>query len=303
MSEAKELTVVPQVFPVVSFGEVNDQMIDALADEFKGLTAETPANYKLCKESVAVLRKGWVGVGKTKKTLNEGAYGWIGEVNGNAKHYTARLKEIAEPIQVEIAKADAVKQARIQAKRDKAREKQIAEENAASKEREAEHQAKINEEREQNARLTATLAEQTALLEELRAKQAADKEAANRKAAEQTALQEELRVIQEAEKERIQAIRDKEEAAKKLAADREASKSFALDIITLKNHLEAFKIIRIPKTQSYQAEQLLIDFQDAMEDAASKVWEAIHTHEKYAKLEEEVATPGDPQHDKFSLPF
>ncbi len=209
--------------PIVEYN-VSDAAIETLRAKFAGLTAATPAGYKLVTAAIGEVRSLRVAVEKKRKELKADALEFGRKVDSEAKRITAALESVEEPLKIEKAKIDDEK-ARIEAERVADERRKIeAEEARVRAEREAAEAAERERIRlEQQAENDRLAAERARLAEERAALEAERKAIAEKAAADAKAAQEKIDADRrELEKQRQEAERARFEREAEERAERDA---------------------------------------------------------------------------------
>ena len=205
------------VAPVVEYN-ISDGAIALLREEYGGLTADTPSNYRLVVQAIADCRDRRVAVEKKRKELKADALEFGRRVDSEAKRLTSMLWEIEEPLKQEKQKVDDEK-ARIKREKEEAEraaiEAELAAKRAAEEAAAKAEQERIRKEQEAEA---ARLAEERRKIEAERAAQEA------RLAEERAAIEKERRRLAQEQFERESKERAEREAREKLAREAEEKK-------------------------------------------------------------------------------
>lgn len=214
--------VVAGVAPIVY--DVTDEAIAEIREQYAALSCETPAGYEETRIAIGKLRSSRTAVEARRKELKDPALEYGRLVDSRAKHLTAKLQEIEDPLQ---AMKDAADVRRAEEKRQREEAALVAREAELKAEREAE-EARLKAEREaEEQRLAAERAafeERKRIADEERARvdaaQAAERSRLDAERAELDAQKEAIaaaaRAAEEAEARRVALIQaDKDLAAKK----------------------------------------------------------------------------------------
>jgi hypothetical protein len=154
---------------VITYPTTEEKIAEA-RDKYAGLTADTPANYKRVVEAIAVLRGTRTAVEKRRVALKADALDFGRRVDAAAKHLTALVIAIEEPLQDKKKAADD-EEARLKREAEKA--ELVALEAKLRAEREAE-EARLKAQREQQAAEQKRLDDERKALEDQKRAQAAE---------------------------------------------------------------------------------------------------------------------------------
>jgi hypothetical protein len=278
----------------------NDQYIAGIQAKVLALPPATEKEgYELRRKTIADLRKIRTTIEARRKELKADSLSYGRRIDAFAKHWTAQIEEIEQPL---VLEKQAVDEAKEKAKREaeeaerrkqeeEARQRIQAEEARLSEIRKVE-EAKLAEEREKLRRAAELLRQEAEAQEAERRKAEADHLARLQEIGRQ---QQETAAKQKAEEERIASLRHKfedeqraaDEFAAKVKAEREEKEQAAQrekerlaraerikpDIVKLREYAEKLVAIPTPKVNSTEAKEILVQAGVAIQ---SLVWRLTH---------------------------
>lgn len=204
---------------------IADDAIAEMREQYFPLTADTKDGYEEVRIAIAKTRTLRGEIEERRVSLKADALAWGRKVDSEAKRLTGLLLEIEEPLKAKKLAVDDAKERARKAKEEEERRKVEAEIEAkreAERQRMAEEQARLAEERKKfEAERAAEAAKQKAERDRIEAEQRAERE---RLAAERAKVEAE----QKAERDRIDAERRQMEAERARLAKEESERQAAI---------------------------------------------------------------------------